>query len=277
MADIPVFCGRMDENPKEYLVAFKRKCMALNFLTEDRWLVILPAFLEGLAQVWYEKQSEATRQSWPRLSAAMVEHFRTEMECENVHQMMANLRQSEGESARRYVDRAAELLDRLTAMQPDSEVFQAGMTTYLLGCLTNGASDEFRLRLKYEEPATMVQAQEIAQKVDVRPEPHARAVPRDGLRFHLGQSGLERGPGFTAGFETGDHLLGRLHIHVAHIRINQHLALVGNAQQRRRVGDDHRDLQGTREDGEVARHPPAHEHDAASRAREGDMIAHGRG
>ena len=53
-----------------------------------------------------------------------------------------------------------------TAMQPDNEVFQAGMTTYLLSCLTNGASDEFRLKLKYEEPTTMVQAQEIAQKVD---------------------------------------------------------------------------------------------------------------
>ena len=65
------------------------------------------------------------------------------MECENVHQLMANLGQSEGESARRYVDCAIELLDRLTAMQPDNEVFQAGMTTYLLSCLTNGASDEF--------------------------------------------------------------------------------------------------------------------------------------
>ena len=91
MVDIPVFCGRMDENPKEYLVAFKRKCVSLNFLTEDRWLVILPTFLKGLAQVWYEKQSEATQQSWPRLTTAMVEHFRTEMECENVHQLMANL------------------------------------------------------------------------------------------------------------------------------------------------------------------------------------------
>ena len=88
----------------------------------------------------------------------MVEHFWTEMECENVHQLMANLRQSEGESARRYVDRATELLDRLTAMQPDNEVFQAGMTTYLLSCLTNGASYEFRLKLKYEEPTNMAQA-----------------------------------------------------------------------------------------------------------------------
>ena len=71
---------------------------------------------------------------------------------------MANLGQSEGESARRYVDRVTELLDCLTAMQPDSEVFRAGMTTYLLSCLTNGASDDFRLRLKYEEPTTMAQA-----------------------------------------------------------------------------------------------------------------------
>ena len=67
---------------------------------------------------------------------------------------VANLGESEGESARWYVDRAT-VLDRLTAMQPDNEVFQAGMTTYLLSCLTNGASDEFRLKLKYEEPTTM--------------------------------------------------------------------------------------------------------------------------
>ena len=59
--------------------------VSLNFLTEDRWLVILPTFLEGLAQVWYEKQLEATRQSWPRLSIAMVEHFWMKVECENVH------------------------------------------------------------------------------------------------------------------------------------------------------------------------------------------------
>ena len=65
-----------------------------------------------------------------------------------------------------YVDRATKLLDRLTAMQPDNEVFQVVMTTYLLSCLTKGASDEFQLKLKYEEPTTMVQAQEIAQKVD---------------------------------------------------------------------------------------------------------------
>ena len=73
-----------------------------------------------------------------------------EMECKNVHQLMANLGQSEGKSARWYVNRATELLDRLTTMQPDNEVFQAGMTTYLLCCLTNGASDEFQLKLKYE-------------------------------------------------------------------------------------------------------------------------------
>ena len=81
----------MDENPKEYLVAFKRKCVSLNFLTEDCWLVILPTFVEGLAQVWYEKQSKATQQSWPWLSVAMVEHFPTEVECENVHQYLAKL------------------------------------------------------------------------------------------------------------------------------------------------------------------------------------------
>ena len=96
----------------------------------------------------------------------MVEHFWMEVECENVHQLVANLGQSKGESLRRYVDRVIELLDRLIAMQPDNEVFQAGMTTYLLSCLTNGASDEFRLKLKYEEPTTMAQAHEIAQKVD---------------------------------------------------------------------------------------------------------------
>ena len=138
----------------------------MNFLTEDCWLVILPTFLKGLAQVWYEKQSKATWQSWPRLFVAMVEHFWTEVECENVHQLVENLGQLEGESARRYVDRATELLDRLTAMQPDNEVLRVGMTTYLVSCLTNGASNEFRLKLKYEEPTTMAQAQEIAQKVD---------------------------------------------------------------------------------------------------------------
>ena len=89
-----------------------------------------------------------------------------EVECENIHQLVANLGQSKGESTQRYVDRATELLDHLTVMQLDNEVFQAGMTTYLLSCLTNGASDEFRLKLKYEEPTTMEQAQEIAQKVD---------------------------------------------------------------------------------------------------------------
>ena len=158
MADIPVFCGRMDENPKEYLVAFKHKCVSLTFLREDHWLVILSTFLGGLAQVWYEKQSEAIWQSWPRLSATMVEHFRIEMECENVHQSVANLGQLEAELVWRYVDWATELLDHLTAMQPDNEVFRAWMTTYFLSCLTNGASDEFQLKLKYEKPTTMAQA-----------------------------------------------------------------------------------------------------------------------
>ena len=67
---------------------------------------------------------------------------------------------------RRYVNRATELLDHLTAMQPDNKVFQVGMTIYLLSYLTNGASDEFQLKLKYEEPTTMAQVQEIAQKID---------------------------------------------------------------------------------------------------------------
>ena len=49
--------------------------------------------------------------------------FRTEVECENVHQLVANLGQSEGELARRYVDYATELLDHLTAMQPNNKVF----------------------------------------------------------------------------------------------------------------------------------------------------------
>ena len=40
------------------------------------------------------------------------------------------------------------------------------MATYLLSYLTNGAFDEFQLKLKYEEPTTMAQVQEIAQKVD---------------------------------------------------------------------------------------------------------------
>ena len=80
-------------------------------------------------------ESEDTRQSWPKLSAAMMEHFRTEVECENVHQLVANLGQLEGESVRRYVDRVTKLVDRLTAMQPDNEVFQEGMTTYIVELL----------------------------------------------------------------------------------------------------------------------------------------------
>ena len=156
----------MDENPKEYLVAFKYKRVSLNFLTKDHWLVILPIFLKGLAQVcWYEKRSEATQQSWTRLSAARVEHFQTEVECENVHQLVVNLRQSEGELARWYVDHAIELLDHLTTMQLDNKVFQVGMNTYLLSCLTNGALNVFRLKVKNEEPMTIAQAQEIAEKV----------------------------------------------------------------------------------------------------------------
>ena len=89
----------------------------------------------------------------------MVEHFRTKVECKNVRQLVANLGQSKGELARWYVD-------RVTTMQPDNKVFQVGMTTYLLSCLTNGALNEFRWKLKYEEPTTMAQVQDIAQKVD---------------------------------------------------------------------------------------------------------------
>ena len=73
----------------------------------------------------------------------MVEHFRTEVECENVHQLVANLGQSEGESVRWYVDHVTELLDGLTTMQLDNKVFRARMTTYLLSYLTNGETDEF--------------------------------------------------------------------------------------------------------------------------------------
>ena len=46
-----------------------------------------------------------------------------EVECENVHQLVANLGQLEGESTRWYVDHVTELLDRLTTMQLDNEVF----------------------------------------------------------------------------------------------------------------------------------------------------------
>ena len=53
----------------------------------------------------------------------MVEHFWMELECENVHQLVANVGWSEGESARSYVDRATKLLDHLTTMQSDNEVF----------------------------------------------------------------------------------------------------------------------------------------------------------
>ena len=48
-----------------------------------------------------------------------------EMESENVHQLVANLGQSHRESKRRYMDRATELLARLTTMQPDNELFRA--------------------------------------------------------------------------------------------------------------------------------------------------------
>ena len=59
MADISVFSGFINKDPREYLVAFKRRCVSLNFLIEDRWLMVLPIFLDDSTKVWYERQTDA--------------------------------------------------------------------------------------------------------------------------------------------------------------------------------------------------------------------------
>ena len=75
IADIPVFSGFINEDPREYLVTFKCRCVSLNYLIEDRWLMILPIFLDDSAKVWYERQTDAVRQNWLRLTSAMFEYF----------------------------------------------------------------------------------------------------------------------------------------------------------------------------------------------------------
>ena len=106
-----MFSGFINEDPHEYLVTFKCRCVSLNYLTEDRWLMILPIFLDDSAKVWYERQTDTVRQNWLHLTSAMIEYFGKGEEPMNVHLMVAKLRQEEGEMAHRYVDRAAMLLD----------------------------------------------------------------------------------------------------------------------------------------------------------------------
>lgn len=56
MANILVFSGVINEDPREYLVAFKHRCVSLNFLIEDRWLMVLPIFLDEDVFLDIEKQ-----------------------------------------------------------------------------------------------------------------------------------------------------------------------------------------------------------------------------
>ena len=161
-----MFSGFINEDPREYLVTFKRRCISLNHLTEDRWLMILPIFLDDSAKVWYERQTDAVRQNWLRLTSAMIEYFGKGEEPMNVHLMVAKLTQEEGEMAHRYVDRAAMLLDCLVAPHADDEGFVAGMTQLVLGRMVVGAEDQFRLKLKWESPVTIEQARVIAAKFD---------------------------------------------------------------------------------------------------------------
>ena len=94
-----MFSGFINEDPREYLVTFKRRCISSNHLTEDRWLMILPIFLDDSAKVWYERQTDAVRQNCLRLTSAMIEYFGKGEEPMNVHLMVAKLRQEEGEMA----------------------------------------------------------------------------------------------------------------------------------------------------------------------------------
>ena len=95
--------------------------------------MVLPIFLDDSAKVWYEREIDAVRQNWPRLTTTMIEYFGKGEEPMNIHLMVAKLRQEDGEMVHRYVDQAAMLLNCLVATQADNEGFVAGMTQLALG------------------------------------------------------------------------------------------------------------------------------------------------
>ena len=56
----------------------------------------------------------------------------------NIHLIVANLKQEDGEMAHRYVDRVAMLLNCLVATHADNEGFVARMTQLVLGRMVDG-------------------------------------------------------------------------------------------------------------------------------------------
>jgi hypothetical protein len=60
---IPVFRGSKGEDPKVFLREYKWACIGTRLRTAIEWLNFLPNFLEGMASLWFERQTNELKGS----------------------------------------------------------------------------------------------------------------------------------------------------------------------------------------------------------------------
>ncbi len=58
-----------------FLREYKRACIGTGLRIVAEWLNFLPNFLEGMASLWFERQTEELKGSWIDITKALMKEF----------------------------------------------------------------------------------------------------------------------------------------------------------------------------------------------------------
>lgn len=175
MTIIPVFSGKDQEDPVEYIKNFKRSCICNGFLTSSSWADLLPTFLDKTASKWYERQSIEIRRNWELLEKVLMNHFEVTESYQNLVASLGSLRQESEpyEDSRDYTERVRELCDNIkrslakgvSGITPEvTELQMQGVDHMVLRAYIAGYVPHIQQHLNYSNPSTLDDAAELAHR-----------------------------------------------------------------------------------------------------------------
>jgi len=102
---ILVFRGSKDEDPKMFIMEYKRACIGMGLRIVTEWLNFLLEFLEGITSHWFEQQTKKLKESWINITKALVKEFYVKNVYQNLILELSQLKQGALKLVREYKEK----------------------------------------------------------------------------------------------------------------------------------------------------------------------------
>jgi hypothetical protein len=180
---IPVFRGSKGEDPEVFLKEYKWACIGTGLRIAMEWLNFLLEFLEGMASLWFERQTEEMKGSWNDITEFLVKEFYVKNVYQNLILELSQLKQGALELIKEYKERTMMLQNKLQGCfraqgHEGTNLIFAGVNALLLEHFTIGLLLELRQQVRYEQATTFDEATKVVEKKEVSME----EVPRPNVQ-----------------------------------------------------------------------------------------------